>query len=95
MLKGRLKQKPDTPNGRKYKLALISLLVVVAGFAIIAMDPTTMMISLYEKLLWGIFGVNSSYYGGNVANKWVTKKPLTQQTSSNTVGEDYNGNVRG
>jgi len=94
VLRGRLK-KSDTPNGRKYTLALVSLLVVVGGFAIIATDPTAAMISLYENLLWGIFGVNSSYYGGNVANKWVVKKPLTQQPPSNTLGEDQNGNVRG
>ena len=87
----------NTPNGRKYKLALISLLVAVAGFAIIVMNPTTALIGLYGELTSAIFLINTAYYGGNVANKWATKKPLTPETRTNTVneGDQEDGNVRG
>ena len=84
--------------GRKYSVHLLSFFILAGGFSVVVMSPTPLLVTLFENLIWGLFLLNSGYYGGNVANKWVSgKKPLTPETRNNTVneGDQEDGNVRG
>lgn len=96
VLKGKFLSKgTNTVNGRKYKLALVSFLVLVGSFAIVSLDPKPILIDLFSDLVTGIFLIDTAYMGGNVANKWATKRPLTQRSQNTTVdeGDEHNGNV--
>ena len=71
MIKQRIDKEEITP-GRKYRLALISLLILLAGFGVSAVNPV--LASLYPQLITGVISVLFVYCGGNVANKIVLKK---------------------
>ena len=60
------------PDGRKYRLAIISLLIVLAGFGLAALNPV--LATVLPELITGVLGINIVYNGGNVGNKLVTKK---------------------
>lgn len=59
-------------NGRKYKLTLISLLLLVAGFTLTTVNP--LLAKVYAEFTGGIIGILLVYCGGNVSNKWVLGK---------------------
>jgi len=64
--------KPKSPNGRKFTMGLICILVVLAGFALTLVSP--ILTKVYVDLVGGVVGVYLVYCGGNVSNKWVLSK---------------------
>ncbi len=67
------KRKTNKPaNGRKYKLALISVLAILAGFAMCAINPV--FIAVFSELVTGVLGVLLVYCGGNVGKSWAVGK---------------------
>lgn len=93
MLKRR-KTKQLLPDGRKYRLVIISLFVLLGGFALAGLNPT--FAAVYAELVAAILGLNALYYSGNVGNKWVVGKAggLTMSVGQNLSSEvDPNANV--
>ena len=76
---------PGIADGRKYRLALICLLVLLAGFGVGGLSPV--FVKLYPDLITAVLGVLFLYCGGNVANKWsVGKKDgLTVAQNGQTI----------
>lgn len=68
-----LKQKQDKlPDGRKYRLAVIMMLVMLVGFGLAGLNPV--MSALYPQLLTGLTAIYFTFCGGNIGSKWVTGK---------------------
>lgn len=63
---------PKTPDGRKYRLAIISMFILLGGFGLAGLNPA--FAAIYTELITAILGINALYYGGNVGNKWVIGK---------------------
>jgi hypothetical protein len=59
--------------GRKYRLSLITILVIFAAYALSGYAPT--FAPLYEEMVSGLIAVLFVYCGGNITNKWVLGKP--------------------
>lgn len=55
--------------GRKYRLSLISLLVIFSSFALSGVSPG--FAPIFEELIGGVVAVLFVYCGGNITNKWV------------------------
>lgn len=70
--KVKIQEKPKLPNGRKYKLTLICLLLLTAGLALTTVNP--LITKVYAEFAGGIIGILLVYCGGNVSNKWVLGK---------------------
>lgn len=81
-------QNEKLPDGRKYKLALICLIVLLAGFALASSNP--IFVKLYPDLVTAVLGIMFIYSGGNVANKWSigTKKSLSIASENNRLKEE-------
>ena len=60
------------PDGRKFRLAILSLVILV--IMILLSIPNPGITGLISELITGILGINIIYNGGNVTNKWVIKK---------------------
>jgi len=78
-------------QSRKYRLALISLGIILIGWGVTGL--VTSLASVYSNLIAGVLGVLTIYYGGNVANKHVVGKQIVEleKRSSQQAGEDENG----
>lgn len=83
---------PKTPDGRKYRMAIICLLVLLAGFALAGVNPV--FAKLYAELITAVLGVQAVYSGLNVANKYAISKkgdltpPQAQPKVENGVSND-------
>lgn len=69
------KRKPRTnrvPDGRKYRLAIISLVIVLTGFGVACINP--ILAKLYSELVAAVLGILFVYSGGNVAKEWANGK---------------------
>lgn len=66
------KTSANPANGRKYKLALISILAILAGFAMCAVNPV--FIAVFSELVAGVLGILFVYCGGNVGKSWAVGK---------------------
>lgn len=62
--------KPDLQ--RKWKLILLSMLLVTLGFAIVAYSPIGG--EFYATYISALIGLNAVYGGANVASKFIEKK---------------------
>jgi hypothetical protein len=68
-----LKSKTDkAPDGRKYRMGILMMLVLLGGFALAGVNPV--LASLYPELITGLGIIYLTYCGGNVGNKWVLGK---------------------
>jgi len=63
---------PSIPDGRKYRMSIICLFVLLAGFGVAGLNPV--FVKLYSELITAVLGVLFVYCGGNVANKWSIGK---------------------
>jgi len=61
-------------NGRKYKLALITMTLLLAAFGLVALVPT--LERMFPDLATALVGTLLVYCGGNVGNKFVTGKGI-------------------
>lgn len=61
----------NIPNGRKFKLTLLTLFLATAGFAVTAVVPV--LASVYSELVSGLIGILLVYAGGNVGAKFAGK----------------------
>ena len=79
-------QKNSIPSGRKYRLSILCILVILAGWFGGGINPV--FSAGYEEMIAGILGVLFTYCGGNVANKWAVKGKNLQinQGSETEVG---------
>lgn len=59
-------------DGRKYRLAIICLLVLLAGFGVAMLSPV--FANLFSELVTAVLGILFVYNSGNVANKWAVGK---------------------
>ena len=59
-------------SGRKYRLSLIALSVMLGGFMIVPFN--TVLQSAYSELITGVIGVLVLYFGGNNASKYIATK---------------------
>lgn len=66
------KKKSPYPDGRKYRLAFLSMMLMLAGFALSGINPVWE--SAYPEFISGVLGICLLYFGGNVSNKIVLKK---------------------
>ena len=60
------------PTGRKYRLALICILCILACFGLAGINP--ILLKVFAEVVGGIVGVFIVYCGGNVATKGVLGK---------------------
>ncbi len=60
------------PDGRKYRLSLISLLVILTAFGIAILNPV--FVGLYSELVAGVLAILFVYCGGNVGKSWAVGK---------------------
>lgn len=68
-----LKKDPNKlPDGRKFRLALISIMLLTAAFAMAAINPV--LATALPDFITGLIGLNLVYNGGNVGNKWMLGK---------------------
>jgi hypothetical protein len=70
-------------KSRKYKLSLLSLLLITAGFAVI--EGLHLPHVAFGEFIAGVLGVLALYLGGNVTNKYVVSKSLAK-------GDDHGAN---
>ena len=66
------KEKLPTRNGRKYRLALLFSLLLLACFGLASMNP--ILIKVFAEVVGGIVGIFLAYCSLNVANKAVLGK---------------------
>jgi len=83
----RIKQLKEDMNaaGRKYKLALVSLLVIFSSFVLSGLVPG--FVSIFEELIGGVVAILVVYCGGNITNKWV-QKPKKDTKKEKTKTEE-------
>ncbi len=60
-------------NGRKYRMTLIAMLIILAGYGLTVLNPVLQ--TSYAELAGGIVGLVLVYCGGNVSNKFVLTRP--------------------
>ena len=80
--------------GRKFKLAIICLVILLAGFGIAGIAPA--FAALYSELITAVLGTLFIYSGGNVAGKWAIgkKESLTLKGEDTTLeGGTKDGDV--
>lgn len=82
-----------TPDGRKYRLAIISMFVLLGGFGLAGLNPA--FAAVYAELVTAILGINALYYGGNVGNKWVIGKSGGLSLSAGAVNSDNEAEPNG
>lgn len=70
-------------SSRKYKLALIALLLVTGGWAASGLLPG--LAQMFSELTTGIMGVLMLYFTGNVSNKFVVGRHLVEQAKVATT----------
>lgn len=73
--------------GRKYRLSLISILVIFGSFTLSGVSPG--FAPIFEELIGGVVAVLFVYCGGNITNKWVQvpKKKKSKKEESTTESE--------
>lgn len=78
-------------NGRKYKLAMICLLAILAGFTMCAINP--IFITVFNELVAGILSILFVYSSGNVGHTWAIgkKDSLTISDKGTKVYQDPQG----
>lgn len=64
-------------SSRKYKMALISMVLVTLGWIASGLLPG--LAQMFSELIAGIMGVLMLYFTGNVGNKFVVGKTLVEQ----------------
>lgn len=62
---------PNTINGRKYRLTLLTLFLATAGYCVTALVPS--MFNVYNGFVSGLIGILLVYSGGNVGAKFANK----------------------
>lgn len=74
-------------NSRKYKLALISLLLITGAWCAAGLLPG--LGHIFSELITGVMGILMLYFTGNVGNKFVVGRHLveTAKLTSKTEGE--------
>lgn len=87
------KCKAATPAGRKYRLAILCLLFILAAFGLATMNP--ILLKVFAEVVGGIVGIYIVYCGGNVATKGVlgkwqgaTVETVTPDTLENPQGDE-------
>lgn len=60
------------PDGRKYRMGIIMMLVLLGSFALAGVNPV--LAAVYPELITGLGIIYLTYCGGNVGNKWVLGK---------------------
>jgi threonine/homoserine/homoserine lactone efflux protein len=60
------------PDGRKYKLALIVMAIMLGAFALCTVNPV--LLKALDSFLAGLGTIYLLYCGGNVTTKWVANK---------------------
>lgn len=71
-------------NSRKYKLALVALLLITGGWLAGAFWPG--LSRMFSELIAGIMGVLLLYFTGNVSNKFVVGRHIVEQTKASSKG---------
>jgi hypothetical protein len=67
------KKRSDKPlDGRKYRMGIIMMFVLLAGFGLAGLNPV--LTSLYTELITGCSLLYFTYCSGNVSNKLVTAR---------------------
>lgn len=64
-------------NSRKYRLALVSLLLITASWIMSGLLPG--LAQMFSELITGIMGILMLYFTGNVSNKFVVGRHLVEQ----------------
>jgi len=77
-------------SSRKYKLALLSLLILITGWIISGYLPALQ--KTYSDLIGGVMGLLMLYYTGNVGNKFVVGRYLNQKLFEQNKQGDQSGN---
>ena len=60
------------PDGRKYRLSILCLLIILAGFGVSTLSPV--LAGLFSELVAAVLGILFVYSGGNVAKTWAVGK---------------------
>lgn len=74
---------------RKYRLAVISLLLITFGWLLASILPG--LAQMFSELITGIMGVLMLYFTGNVGNKFVVGKTLIDRERIISSKGDSNG----
>ncbi len=76
-------------SSRKYKLTLISLLLMTAAWGISGFMPG--LGQMFSELITGIMGLLMLYFTGNVGNKFVVGRHLVEQAKvvNSKAGESH------
>ena len=72
--------------GRKYRLSLICLILILAGCSLATINPAFM--SILPTYISGILAVLALYNTGNVASTWANGKSGQITVSQTTVQEE-------
>jgi len=67
-----LKGNDKLPDGRKYRMGIIMMMVMLVGFGLAGLNPV--YVSLFPSLLTGLSAIYFTFCGGNIGSKWVTGK---------------------
>jgi len=70
-------KKPVTRDGRKYRLALLFSLLLLACFGLASMNP--ILVKVFAEIVGGVVGIYMIYCGGNVAAAAVHRKYQKKQ----------------
>lgn len=62
-----MKSEKVTKDGRKYRMAMILILVILAAFALCIMNPV--LASVFGEVVGGLVGIYIVYCGGNIGSK--------------------------
>lgn len=82
------KKKNKLPDGRKYRLTIMTMLILLAAFGVAGLNPA--LAALYPQLVTALLGLVFVYCGGNIGNKFVSKNggpPVKQKLSQPARGE--------
>ena len=63
---------PKTPDGRKYRMGITMMLVMIASFGLAGLNP--MLAKLFPDFLTGLAMIYVTYCGGNIGKHWVNGK---------------------
>jgi hypothetical protein len=70
--KNKSSKSPLPFDGRKYRLVIFSMALILGAFGLTALNPV--LATLFPEFITGIISLNFLYMGGNVSNKWVLNK---------------------
>jgi len=73
-------------NGRKYKLALIVMTLLLSAFGLVALAPS--LGRMFPELATALVSTLLVYCGGNVGNKWVSGKASPEEVLPEESKED-------